>query len=85
MAQARSALCRVKTSGDSGEAAFEFGGQGPAEADAHVSPVLLEPVAGADAGGVVCREDVIAGDFAAMRTMAGRVFAIYLKGIGART
>lgn len=28
---------------------------------------------------------MIAGDFAAMRTMAGRVFAIYLKGIGART
>ena len=28
---------------------------------------------------------MIAGDFAAMRTMAGRVFGIYLKGIGART
>ena len=28
---------------------------------------------------------MIAGDFAAMRPMAGRVFGIYLKGIGART
>ena len=52
----------------------------PADLDAEAAAILF---VGTIQGLVM--QAMIAGDFAAMQTMAGRVFGIYLKGIGART
>lgn len=55
-------------------------GSFPVDLDAEAAAILF---VGTIQGLVM--QAMIAGDFAAMRTMAIRVFGIYLRGIGART